>query len=635
MKQVSVLFSVNQKKINYNQCYRHSQLTSVGNKEGMESNIAPIKLHIPSPTQHQLSFCQATVEGMTNWTNNLPMANTGEAARQLYQAIRELNKLHAEPLLRFKLLEVMRPYIYSIGTLLAKHFLQTSVSLNERQLKIANLSQSLQTHLATGYKLVVANSIATLSSKDKISKIVTISIHRAITDTTNTILRAFQLYCHPPERSWSEINQLFLLAEIRGLEKQNVSDTQNRYLSTSNISAAFIRAHLLGTAKPSNLRQQDLLQLYDATELWADRVTITDGDDESALFIINLHRDSVAHYRQHLRDEQKPLFRSLNTAALVQELKSYAANPQGASSVTVPGKMSDNLLTHSIQAWAIHWQRSFRRMSTEGKLRLCIGLSATHYYIADKKDFKTLLNELHPKEMDKPHQHAIDIGSRSNNDVWSSAFDVGGSVIPENSKMNIDTIDFINKHKGEEEAPDTSIKYPAHEVTLINTSPGGYCLHWVDELPASIQAGEILGIQETGVQHWAIGVICWIRHLGKSGTQLGIELLAPKAESGAAKLLQKTGQNGDYVRSLLLPSIKAIAQPATLILPRMPFRTGNKVDILHHDSKGRQQLTKRITSTNSFSQFQFRNAGIKPNPQTLLQDIDLKDNDFDSLWKNL
>ena len=600
----------------------------------MESTKTPIKLHIPSPTQHQLSFCQANVDGITNWAKNLPMANTGEAARQLYQAIRELNQLHADPLLRFKLLEVIRPYIYSIGTLLAKHFLQTSVSLNERQLKIANLSQSLQTHLATGYKLVVANSIATLSVTDKPSKIVTTSIHRAITDTTSTILRAFQLYCHPPERSWSEINQLFLLAEMRNLEHYKVNDTQNRYLSTTDVTAAFIRAHLLGTAKPNNLRQQDLMQLYDATELWADRVTITDCDDESALFIINLHRDKVAQYRQHLRDEQKPLFRSLNTAALVQELKSYAANPQGPSSITVPGKLSDNLLTHAIQAWGIHWQRSFRRMPTEGKLRLCIGLSATHYYIAGKKDFEKLQSELRPRETDKRHGKPIDTGHRSNNDVWSGAFDAGGSVIPENANMNIDTIDFISKHKKEEEA-DTTTKYPAHEVTLTNTSPGGYCLQWLGELPASIQAGEILGIQEVGVQHWAIGVIRWIRHLGKSGTQLGIELLAPKAEAGAAQLLQKTGQNGDYMRSLLLPGIKAIAQPATLILPRMPFRTGNKIDMMHHDSNGRQQLTKRIISTNSFSQFQFRSAGVKPNPQALQQDSDLKDDDFDSLWNKL
>jgi hypothetical protein len=600
----------------------------------MDSTRTPIKLHIPSPTQHQLSFCQANVDGITNWAKNLPMANTGEAARQLYQAIRELNQLHADPLLRFKLLEVMRPYIYSIGTLLAKHFLQTSVSLNERQLKIANLSQSLQSHLATGYKLVVANSIATLSPTEKPSKIVTTSIHRAITDTTSTVLRAFQLYCHPPERSWSEINQLFLLAEMRNLENYKVNDTQNRYLSTSDINAAFIRAHLLGTAKPNNLRQQDLIQLYNATELWADRVQITDCDDESALLIINLHRDRVAQYRQHLRDEQKPLFRSLNTATLVHELKSYAANPQGPSSITVPGKLSDNLLTHAIQAWGIHWQRSFRRMPTEGKLRLCIGLSATHYYIAGKKDFEKIQAELRPRETEKRHGKAIDTGHRSDNDVWSGAFDAGGSVIPENSGMNMDAIDFISKHK-KEEAPDTTTKYPAHEVTLTNTSPGGYCLQWLGELPASIQAGEILGIQEAGVRHWAIGVIRWIRHLGKSGTQLGIELLAPKAEAGAAQLLQKTGQNGDYMRSLLLPGIKAIAQPATLILPRMPFRTGNKIDLLHSESNGRQQLTKRIISTNSFSQFQFRSAGVKPSSQALQPESDLKDDDFDSLWNKL
>lgn len=600
----------------------------------MDSTKTPIKLHIPSPTQQQLSFCQANVEGITNWAKSLPMANTGEAARQLYQAIRELNQLHAEPLLRFKLLEVMRPYIYSIGTLLAKHFLQTSVSLNERQLKIANLSQSLQTHLATGYKLVVANSIATLPQTDKPSKIVTTAIHRAITDTTSTMLRAFQLYCHPPERSWSEINQLYLLAEMRQLENYKVNDSQNRYVSTTNISTAFIRAHLLGTAKPNNLRQQDLGQLYDATELWADRVQITHCDDESALFIINLHRDKVAQYRQHLRDEQKPLFRSLNTAALVQELKSYAANPQGPSSITVPGKLSDNLLTHSIQAWGIHWQRSFRRMPTEGQLRLCIGLSATHYYIAGKKDFEKLQIELRPQSDNKNIKN-IDTGHRSTKDVWSGAFDAGGSVIPENTSMDIDAIDFINKHKKEEVPGSEGLKYPSHDVGLINTSPGGYCLQWSGELPASIQAGEILGIQESGVRHWAIGVIRWIRHLGQQGTQLGIELLAPKAESGAAQLLQKTGENGAYMRSLLLPAIKAIAQPATLILPRMPFRTGNKIDMLHQDNTGRQQLTKRIISTNSFSQFQFRSSGVKPNPQSLQTDANLKDDDFDSLWNKL
>lgn len=598
----------------------------------MESKITPIKLHIPSPTLQKLSFCRANVDGITKWAKKLPMANTGEAARQLYQAIRELNQLEADPQLRFMLLEVIRPYIYSIGALLARHFLQTSISLNERQLKIANLSQSLQSHLATGYKLVVANTLSTMSANAKPSKVTAVSIHRAITDTTYTILRAFQLYCQPPERAWSEINQLYLLAEMHKLDAVAISDTQNSYLSTSDIETAFIRAHLLGTCKPNNLRQQDLTQLYNATELWASKASITDCDDESALFIINLHRDSVAQYRQHLREEQKPLFRSLYTEQLVNELKAYAANPQAKGhSITVPGKLSDNLLTHAIQAWGIHWQRSFRRMPTVGTLRLCIGLSATHYYIAGKKDFEKQQIALRPKTAESTL--IADTGRKSTDDIWASAFDAGGSAIPEN--ISIDTIEFINKHQKEEAEEDNTIKYPAHEVTLTNTSPGGYCLTWTGDIPASIQAGEIIGIQESGVRHWAIGVIRWIRHLGSSGIQLGIELLAPKAEAGAAQLLQKTGKNSDYMRSLLLPGIKAIAQPATLILPRMPFRTGNKIDLLHNEASGRHQLTKRLISTNSFSQFQFRSNGVQATAPALESDHQLSDDDFDSLWNKL
>ena len=120
------------------------------------------------------------------------------------------------------------------------------------------------------------------------------------------------------------------------------------------------------------------------------------------------------------------------------------------------------------------------------------------------------------------------------------------------------------------------------------------------------------------------------------GTQLGIELLAPRAEVGAARLLQKTGSNGPFMRALLLPAIKAIAQPATLLLPRIPFRTGNKVELNYPDLQGRQQLTKRLASTSSFSQFQFRAAGgaAQANNSTR-QATSIADDEFDSIWNKL
>ncbi len=160
-------------------------------------------------------------------------------------------------------------------------------------------------------------------------------------------------------------------------------------------------------------------------------------------------------------------------------------------------------------------------------------------------------------------------------------------------------------------------------------------MHWEGTVPTSIQAGELLGIQEHGVRHWSIGVIRWIRHLRDQGTQLGIELLAPRAEVGAARLLQKTGSNGPFMRALLLPAIKAIAQPATLLLPRIPFRTGNKVELLYPDLQGRHQLTKRLASTSSFSQFQFRTAGAVTSSASVQQATGMPDDDFESIWNKL
>lgn len=602
----------------------------------MDSPKAPIKLHIPATPLAQPSICNGTVDGITKWAKELPMANTGESARRLYNAIRELNQWDTDPLLRFKVLEVVRPYIYSICTLLNKHFLQSSISLNEKQLKIANLSQALQSHLATGYKLVVAHSIARLAPADKPSKIVTLAIHRAISDTNQTILRAFQLYCQPPEHAWLEVNQLLLLAEMHGLTNYKVSDRQTRFLSSSTIKDIFIRAHLLGTAKPNNLRQQDLAQLYDASELWAEYVGLTQAEDETALFMINLHRDRPGQYRQHLRDAQKPLFRSLNTAELVKALKLWAANPSGNHTITVPGKLSDNLLSHAIQSWGIHWQRSFRRSPADGKLKLCIGLSATHYYSGNMTGFELMLARMKPKAVDNTPEKTSNTNS-GDDDVWADAFDAGGSKLADNPTINIDAIEFINKHKqADQEAHDANAKYPSHEVNLLNSSPGGYCLHWHGSVPPSIQAGELIGIQETGVRHWSIGVIRWIRHLRDEGTQLGIELLAPRAKVGAARLLQKTGENGPLMRALLLPAIKAIAQPATLLLPRMPFRTGNKVELLFEEEQGRYQLTKRLASTSSFGQFQFRNAGATQQRRSSVQNSpSMSDDDFDSIWNKL
>lgn len=601
----------------------------------MESQSKQIKLHIPNVTLKELSFCSANPGDFSKWAKSLPMANTGEASRRLYQAIREIDNWDASPADRFELLEIIRPYIHSVCKVLNKHFLQASVSLNDKQLKIANLTQALQGHLATGYKMVVAHSLDTFEQGEKAPKYFAKATHRAIADSGQILLRSFQLYSQAPERTWIDVNQLFFMAEANRIDGIAIEDQQARYVHKSTIRDAFVRIHLLGTAKPSNLRQQDLAQLYEAAEYWCSAASLTSVDDESALFIINLHRDRPGQYRQHIRDAQKSSFRSLNTQKLVQALKVHSSAPSEAK-VHVPEKTNESLLTHAIESWGIHWQRSFRRVPTEGGLSVCIGFSALHYFTAGMRDFDQVSLKMKPAVNE--HGHSVDTGRKMSDDVWADAFDAGGSRMPENADMSIDAIEFITKHQieVEEEESQPKTRYNSYKVTLINTSPGGYCLHWEGDVPSAIQAGELIGIQESGVRHWSIGVIRWIRHLRNQGTQLGVELLAPKAEVGIARLLQKTGSNGPQMRALVLPAIKAIAQPATLLLPRIPFRTGNKIELLHDELNGRYQLSKSLASTSSFSQFQFRVAGVAPSSSTVAATSDsLIEDDFDSLWNKL
>ena len=59
-------------------------------------------------------------------------------------------------------------------------------------------------------------------------------------------------------------------------------------------------------------------------------------------------------------------------------------------------------------------------------------------------------------------------------------------------------------------------------------------------------------------------------------------------------------------RGLILPQIESIKQDATLITPRMPFATGQKVHINRQGLQTTGQLLETRLKTESLNQFTFR-----------------------------
>ncbi len=605
----------------------------------MEDNSLSQLLTVPDQKLTALSFCEATARGIEAWTKGLPMANVGETAKRLYHAVSELNQLIIAPGTRFQMLETIRPPIYFVCQELAKHFLNQGVVLPEKQRKIANLAQALQLHLANGYKVVLLDGLGQ-GQADKIRKVLPIACHRAISDLAQTVLRSAQLYCNSPPQVWLDIHQIHALAEQQRFMTVEVTDDQCRHIRTTSIGEAYKRVLLLGCSKPNKLRQADVAHLYEAFEGWARHVQIDPKAADTALFVFSIEHDAPPIYRSLHQGHISPDVWGLDPSRLVQLLSDYLEQLNNkkfdAGDLIVPPHISENLLIHVSQAVGVLAKRSFKRISSNGLLSICVGLSATHYFCSDGVDFSLQLIAKQAHESGDGDDETNLFARRMKHlDTWASNEFNNSRNGDSNADLTpINYTGISNKQTNSEQNPQSTL-YKQYQVPLVNTSPGGYCLKWEGEIPANVQAGEILGVREATTHAWSIAVIRWIRQVKQQGTQIGIELLAPSAQPCGVQLIGKTGDS-EYLRGLLLPELAPTGQPTTLITPRLPFQTGHRVVINRMGEEAKTQLTARTAATNSFSRYELRNPSSLTTPEESTS-LSLKslDDEFDSLWPSL
>ncbi|MGQ7959645.1 molecular chaperone [Pseudomonas sp. SP16.1] len=592
-------------------------------------------LRVPTPSQPGLSFCDGSPRDLKRWIAALPKANLGETARQLYQSLVELNQFLTTSENRLHLLELLRPEVHFVCQHLERHFLSQAIVLDERPRKVANLCQALQNHLAVGYKLIIAR-VMKRGGKER-EQLLAIALQRASHSLCNPLLRASQLYCPVPEGLWLELHQLYQIAREKGLQRQAIRDPLARYSTGLSSEQCYLIALLLGCARTNQMRQHSIARLAEALEPWSALVKLQAGDLPSSLFVLAPQVDGPPRYKSLYPDAELHNLLGIDPQPLVQAIKQYLELPEderGNSRLTVPEGMSLDLLQHVAAAWGDIAERTFQRTAGQGSLSLCIGMSALHFFLAGEQSFGDLLKR--PSEIGA----AVFKPAGGEPDVWARAFDA--QRIPSEG-FHFEEIQYSKAGVGEqqpEQADSDGESYPTYTLAIVNHSPGGYCLSWPKDVPGQLQAGELLGIQDSPNQGWSVAIVRWIRQVRGGGTQMGIELIAPHALPCGLQLLRKAEQNSQYLRALLLPEIAAISRPASLITPRLPFQEGSRVLINDHGEEHRAVLTRKQASTGSFNQFEYRRVsadeGAARKPITASHSPrPTGEEDFDSLWKSL
>jgi hypothetical protein len=547
------------------------------------------ELKTPESDLATLSACAPDLESLAAWMAALPMANTVESAKQLHRTTSELARLSIDSSLRSAMLEALRPPVHYVCARLDRNALGSQHAGEG----LAQLSQSLQHDLVNGYKALIRDATASANVESE-RELVGLAIHRAISDLSRMLLRSCQFFTSTPKLAWLELNQLLLLAEHLDLCDAQYTDEENHGAKALSVRDTYLRVAMLATARPNQLRHKHLNAVFTATELWCPRLSL-DAPSEDALFTVNLSNDTPPRYRS-LGGTSKDC-RGIRTDLLVYELEAHLN--EIATDVPVPEFVDTGLLRHLVHAWGVMKRRSFRRTRADGPMKVCVGLRTVHYYISGGVEFAEQLgttDALLKREID-PFGHGT--GDHVHRDVWHDA--AHGHRIPENPDIG-DPARILRRTPQPRE---TELKYPCHDVEIVDTSPGGYGVRWRSTLPSHLQPGELVAIREADDKRWCIGVARWITH-SDADTLVGLELLAPRAIPVALRIIQKRGSNADHSRALLLPALEAIGQAAMLITARVPFQEGQKVLIQRSRIHAKAQLMRRVRITESFSQFTFR-----------------------------
>ncbi len=596
----------------------------------MEKKSPDLLLRMPTPSKQQLSFCNASARDLAAWIAALPKANIGESARQLYQALVELNQVQLDAELRLQLLELLRPEVDFICRGLEKYFTNQPIVLGERARKVANLCQALQSNLATGYKLSIRGEAQT---RGKVRPaLMATALQRASMALYLQIERACQLYCPISEGLWFELHQLYRIAVDYGLQLQAVP-VHSKARQTTDLQRTYTAALLLGCARTNQLRQSGIARLAEVLPQWSHLVRLQPPTAATSLFLIAPQQDAPPRYHSLFPAEQRSGLIGLDTHPLVDAISHYLLLPQEDASqarIAISEGFSHDLLQHLVSAWGDIAERTFSRASVAGELTLCIGMSALHYYLAGHKTFHETL-----KLEQRPSSASFTPGTPG--DVWSNAFDA--QPVDWEEGLHLQDIQYTPSGSEAEQA-EALEHFPTHSVNLVNQSAGGYCLSWPGEVPPHLHTGELVGIEDRDRRAWGVALVRWIRQVRGGGTQMGVELIAPSAQPCGLKLLRKNEQDSHYLRALQLPAISAISRPASLITARLPFQQGHKVMINLQGHETRALLNHRLASTGCINQFSYHElddpAGIQGKPVTALKDrVPGGEEDFDSLWHTL
>ncbi len=542
-----------------------------------------LPLDFPELNRDQLSCCELREDALENWLQTLPLAHPLASQALLLELVSELNQLKGlAALRRLKWLE----HLSKTAKQVCQELDQGSQAEQQGQ-----AAQDLTQHLTQGYKRCL-NDL--LESRDQLPKnflgpALLHCYYQALVLTGDLVRRSCELSVTTPEKTWHELYLLYRLACQSKLQQRPVQKQP-----PINCEQAYYQVLLLGLIEADNLRQDEVEQLYPFLAKWTSYLEIVPAKAPEASFQILASQGfkPVRHHTSHPVNSEHD-FGINATAELSDELNRLLENPEHP--------LSKRLTQHLQALLNENAERNAPRLNTSGPVELVLGMRSVHYHLSGRQPFEQLVagSNLSIKEKTNPF-----LQQGSSEDPWGKAHDAAENKSYGHLQVvDIDTADLSTSIT---DALDK--RHPIYQLQQVNTSATGYCLAWPGEAPANLTTGELIAIKETEQTPWQPAVVRWVRSTPE-GHQLGVELLPSRMQPCAIKPIIKKGDPVDFMPGFILPELKIVGTPASVLTPLLPFREGHKVVITQPGRQQRAHLVQLLSNSGQFNQFQLELLG--------------------------
>jgi hypothetical protein len=335
------------------------------------------------------------------WLAALPLADSNEAGRELYQALYTLNRLDLDPARRFEMLELYTRPVTTVTSALQAHLSAASLPLSPKKRQVAEFVRQVLLEMANGYKCCL-HDLENLRLPWGRKQLFTPAIHRALYYLGEVLVRSYAAYLPPLPRTWADIHELFRYAEGSARLHEPVLTVEGDLAGpASTVALQYVQVALLGAANPYQMPPGECQTVVRFVQKWGARTQISRSLDiqPSSHFLLDLAADTPPQpFPRDVKLAPAPTLRVLNTLELARKIHGFIARLQKGEPVQELDLGVDcldsaclDMLQRLMRAWGIIMRRQHARMKRHGYVHMCAGIPSMHFFINGQKPLPGLL----------------------------------------------------------------------------------------------------------------------------------------------------------------------------------------------------------------------------------------------------